>query len=291
MPSKSPQIAIDDLQSTYAKLREFPLPDESQDILQDIDQQLQSLTSLVCDMIGENNQLKITFQKTLERKAQFLSQVSHEIRNPMTAIKGYSDLLIRGAAGAINVNQHKFLDVISSNINRISVLLTVLSEISHLEKGINLQAKSLALDKLLDLSISELLPQLEEKEQTITLKISHDLPEIYGDPYRIDHILTILLSNAHKYTPVRGNVAIQAFQQGNNLRIDVTDNGFGIDKADQEQLFTPFFRSENPLVRQEAGWGLGLYYAKLLVEFMGGEIGVSSTLGSGSVFWFTLPIK
>jgi signal transduction histidine kinase len=103
-------------------------------------------------------------------------------------------------------------------------------------------------------------------------------------------VLTNLVSNAWKYTPEGGEITIRAYPSEESIRVEVIDNGLGISPEDQAKLFTQFFRSESPEVREQVGWGLGLNVTKKLVEFMDGEIGFSSELNQGSTFWFSLPI-
>ena len=119
--------------------------------------------------------------------------------------------------------------------------------------------------------------------------MSKDLPPVYADPARLTQILINLLSNAYKYTPKGGRIRVQASHKDGYVRCVVADTGIGISAEDQEQLFTKFFRSENPDVQERQGTGLGLCIVKNLVELQGGRIGVESELGKGTTFWFTVP--
>ena len=114
---------------------------------------------------------------------------------------------------------------------------------------------------------------------------------VQADPARLVQVLTILVQNATQYNTPEGKIDLRAFQEGDFVRVEVSDTGFGINLEDQKFLFTQFFRSEDILVREQQGWGLGLNLAKRLVELMGGQIGVQSEFRKGSLFWFTLPFE
>ncbi len=240
----------------------------------------------------ENARLYSAIEFANEAKSQFVSIVTHELRIPLTSIKGYSDLIRQGIVGEINDQQAEFLDVINSNVERMSVLISDLSDISRIERGkINLKPEYITLQTQVLETLSSLRHKLEEKSQSLVT----DLPEAplraYADPSRVVQILTNLISNAWKYTPEGGEIAIRAFAKNGQVCIEVTDTGIGISEEEQTKLFTQFFRSESPTVREQPGWGLGLNVTQRLIDIMGGEIGFRSQLNQGSTFWFTLPAE
>jgi signal transduction histidine kinase len=238
----------------------------------------------------QNARLYQAVQDANQAKSKFVSVVSHELRIPMTSIKGYADLLAKGMAGAVSDQQVEFLKTIQNNVERMSALVSDLSNISRIETGrLKLELKSFAVDSYLQETVNSLLPRIEEKRQTLEVYLAEDLPEVYADPNRFVQIVTNLISNASKYTPQGGWITVLAQHQEGFVRLEVRDTGLGISDGDQEKLFSQFFRSEDPAVREEQGWGLGLNVTKLLVELQGGEIGLESTLGKGSTFWFTVP--
>jgi signal transduction histidine kinase len=139
-------------------------------------------------------------------------------------------------------------------------------------------------------AVDSLKSQIEGKGQTLTLALAPDLPPVHADQARVQQILANLLSNAHKYSPPAAAITLAAERAGSHVRVSVADAGYGIAPADQAKLFSQFFRSDDPNVREQNGWGLGLHVTKLLVELQGGQIAAQSELGQGSTFAFTLPL-
>jgi signal transduction histidine kinase len=240
----------------------------------------------------ENAQLYSAVQIANDTKSKFISLVAHELRTPMTSIKGYTDLLLKESAGPVTEGQENFLNVIKNNVNRMDALVVDLADISRIETG-NLKLDIVPVS-LLD-TIREVLgslgPKFENKNQNLLLEVPDNLPAVKADTNRIIQILTNLLTNAWKYTPPEGKITVSAHQDNNHIRLEVIDTGIGINEEDQKSLFTQFFRSEDEIVRGESGWGLGLHVSKRLIEMMDGEIGIVSQPGEGSTFWFTIPVS
>jgi signal transduction histidine kinase len=239
-----------------------------------------------------NARLHQAVQQANLAKSKFISIVSHELRTPMTSIKGYTDLMRQGTVGPMNPQQLSFLDVVRSNVERMAALVADLADISRIETGrLKLEFDWVDVPKYVDEALQNLRPRLDEKHQVLEVVMPPGLPQVYVDPNRLVQVLNNVIGNACKYTPDGGKIAITASARGKFARLDVSDNGIGISPQDQAQLFTQFFRSEDPVVRNEQGWGLGLDVTRRLVGMMGGQIGFRSRLGEGSVFWVTLPVS
>jgi signal transduction histidine kinase len=224
-------------------------------------------------------------------KAQFVSVVAHELRIPMTSIMGYTDLLTKGTLGEVNEQQLNFLTVIRDNVGRMSALISDLSDIYKVESGrLRLEPMALPMRAMAERAVEALPKELVKKNQKLSNHIAEDLPRAQGDPNRVEQVLKCLIDNASRYSPENSEIEIRGKIVRDFIQISIKDQGLGISKEDQAQLFTQFFRSERSGVREEQGWGLGLSVVKNLVELMGGDVGFESELDQGSTFWFTLPM-
>jgi signal transduction histidine kinase len=227
-------------------------------------------------------------------KSEFVSTVSHELRTPMTSIKGYAELMLMGATGSISDEQKRYLEVISSNADRMSELVNDLLDISRIESGkTTLDLQPVNLEQIIRELVAGHLKALisrEDKDINVLTQIPLDLPLAHADPERMVQILTNLADNAVSYTLREGEITISAREQGSFIRVAVTDTGIGISEENQLKIFERFFRVEDSDVQQVSGTGLGLSIVRSLIEMHGGTIEVVSELGIGSSFTFTLPI-
>ncbi len=242
----------------------------------------------------ENARLYEALRQANQAKSEFVSLVSHELRTPMTSIRGYADMLTRGLMGKLNPQQSEFVEAIQRNVSRLAVLISDLMDISRIEAGrLTLNLDKVSLTETLDEAMETIQARILEKEQVFVADIDDDLPFIYADPDRLTQIFINLLGNASKYTPHKGTIAVRAWVSPDEpefVRCAIVDTGVGISVEDQRFLFTKFYRSENPLVREQSGTGLGLAITKNLVEMHGGRIWLESDLGKGSTFFFTVPL-
>ncbi len=247
-----------------------------------------------------NAQLYTAVQAANLAKSEFVSFVSHELKNPMTSIKGYTELLAAGAVGPVNDAQASFLSTIRSNVERMSTLVSDLADVSRIEAGrLRLDFKVMGIHEIVDEVVRSTRRQIEEKEQALNLMLPSDLRPVWADRMRLIQVLTNLISNAQKYTTHGGAISLGAEQCPNHwnpagapevIHLWVQDNGIGISPEDQKKIFQKFFRSEDPKTREAPGTGLGLNITKSLVEMQGGQIWFDSSYRVGTTFHITIPV-
>jgi signal transduction histidine kinase len=234
----------------------------------------------------------VTLEQGVARaKNDFVSLVSHELRTPMTSIKGYTDLMLKGAVGALNEQQKSFMTIVKSNVDRMAELVSDLLDVSRLEAGrvrLTLEGLDLA-GVVLEIS-QELAETMRQRELTLHCSLPPGLPPVCADRGRVVQVLLNLLSNAYRYTPAGGKITIAVHALGDEVQVDVTDTGIGVSGQDREFIFERFYRADHPVVREQAGTGLGLPIARSLIEMHGGRLWLRSEVGAGSTFSFTLPI-
>jgi len=247
-----------------------------------------------------NAQLYDAIQRANLAKSEFVSFVAHELKNPMTSIKGYSELLAAGSVGQITEMQANFLNTIRSNVERMSALVSDLNDNAKIEAGrLRLEYKPVDIPEVVDEVIRSTKRQVEDKRQSVEVQIPSHLPLVWADRLRVGQVLTNLISNAHKYSPEGGKILVGAESTVNQwdpagakqvVHLWVKDNGIGISVEDQAKIFQRFFRSDDSKAREAPGTGLGLNITKSLVEMQGGRIWFDSEFRKGTTFHFTVPI-
>jgi signal transduction histidine kinase len=248
-----------------------------------------------------NAQLYAEVQQANIAKSEFVSFVAHELKNPMTPIKGFTDLLASGVVGPINENQAKFLATIRSNVDRMKTIVEDLNDNSKIEAGrMELKFKEIDVHDLVETVVRSNTRQLEDKQQTIEVILPQKLPNIWADRVRTEQVLVNLVSNAYKYTPEGGHIIIQAEKAENQwdpqgspqvVHLWVKDNGYGISPEDKKNIFQKFFRSPDEQARKSSGTGLGLNITRSLVEMQGGRIWFESEFRKGTTFHITFQVS
>ena len=225
-----------------------------------------------------------------QAKTTFLSIMSHEVRNPLTSIIGYSEMLSKGLLGPLNVDEFDATKNILKSSRYLSELTSDMFDISLIESGqLILNMEWISIKEIIAFIREMFLEKATQQAIEIICDLPENIADIWCDEKRVKQILINLLSNAIKYTPDGGQIKVFVENTEDLILISVKDTGVGIAKASQAKLFEPFQRFETGLNKVIEGTGLGLYFSKHLVELLGGQIWVKSELGKGSTFTFSLP--
>lgn len=234
----------------------------------------------------------ITKEKEIDKaKTEFVSLASHQLRTPLSAINWYSEMLLAGDAGEISEEQKKFLDEIYSSNQRMVGLVNALLNVSRIELG------TLAIDpELTDFAeiaksvIAELKNEIIAKKLNVTEDYDATLPKIFADPKLIRIIFQNFLSNAVKYTPEKGRIAVSIQREEDNVLIKISDTGYGIPDSQKGRIFEKLFRADNVREKDASGSGLGLYLVKSIVESSRGKIWFESKEDEGTIFFVMFPL-
>jgi signal transduction histidine kinase len=232
-----------------------------------------------------------------QAKSDFIDFVAHELKQPMTAMQGYAKMLTLGIGGQLTDTQKQFVEVINSNVDRMSKLVNDLLEISRLEAGrTQLKLAPVHLKEVVEATIANARTEIEARHHTLVVDAPDGLPAVLGDRERLVQILTNLVSNAYRYTPPGGIIQIAVnghdypgIPAGHQC-VSVSDSGIGMSPSELVKLGGKFFRADHDLVHQQPGTGLGVSIARSLVALHGGEFLIESEPGKGSTFRFTVPI-
>ena len=222
--------------------------------------------------------------------------MSHELRTPLNSILGFSDVL--QGIEQLNDKQRKYVRNIQSSGRVLLEMINEILDLAKMEAGkMKVAATSFDLPKLVQSQCNMLQSLLDEKNMDLQMEFAANLPEVFQDQAKIQQILTNLLSNAIKFTPDGGLITVQVgLLSDQNFFLRITDTGVGIPESDFEIIFEKFRQSkfvsqDDGLTRQYSGTGLGLSIVKELCRLLGGEIQLTSQLGTGSTFQVILPIQ
>jgi signal transduction histidine kinase len=244
------------------------------------------LERLVRERTRELVQARDEAETANRAKSVFLAAVSHELRTPLNAIIGFSSVLLQDRPSA---EQRKQLSIINHSGLQLSDLIKEILDLTSIEAGqLAMHLESIPLDQLLKEQCDASYGATRDSGLTIRHDPHPDEVLVRADRGRLQQVLRYLLSNAIKFTD-EGGVVVRCMTAGRMARVEVEDTGIGIPPSQVKTLFNPFQRGAAPGAKQRPGTGLGLAISRRLVEAMGGEIGVASEVGRGSLFWFTLP--
>jgi len=222
-------------------------------------------------------------------KQTLLAVISHELKTPVSIIKGYAGTLAREDANWDKTTLADGLAVIEEEADKLNALITNFLDASRLQAdGLTLNITDVYLPDMAEQTINTL--KATTQAHRFALEFPDDFPVISGDPERLGQVLTNLLSNAIKYSPAGGQIRVGGMTLGKRVRLYVADEGIGIPAAEHDRIFERFHRVDNGLARKAPGTGLGLYLVRAVVEAHGGDVWVESKPGAGSTFLVELPV-
>ncbi len=225
-----------------------------------------------------------------QRKTDFISAVSHELRTPLTSIKGYASILLAGKLSPLPKEVQERVEKINRHSDELTHLVNDLLDISRIESGkVTMRLEPQDLNKI-SAEIADMFSvQFKEKKLHFSANIKNDSQTVLADLSQLKRVLINLVGNALKFTPENGKISIASSSVDSHIQIDVADNGCGIPVEAKEKIFEEFYRVDNEINEQVRGTGLGLSLVKNIIEAHNGKIWVTSKVGLGSTFSFTLP--
>jgi len=253
-------------------------------------QQVASLFALAISSFRPRRQAAFALEEANRLKAELVSTLAHEMRTPLTSIKGYSTALLLEEVRFSQETQREFLQIIDQECDVLQELIHDLLESSAIDAGLlKLEPQPLRLLRLVQALRADVARRAQNHQ--FLIDFSDDFPIVDADPLRIEQVLRNLLDNAVKYSPEGGMIVVRGEVQGDRVIVSVSDQGVGIAPEHLNRLFEKFFRVEPASGQHVVGSGLGLPIARTIVEGHGGHIWAVSSLGEGSTFYFTLPLE
>ena len=228
-------------------------------------------------------------QRLEDMRREFVANVSHELKTPITTIKSYSETLLCGALEDKELSK-SFVEVIENEADRMSSLVKDLLQLSHMDyEKVVWEMHHLDLREIVTDSVRKLEVHFQNKNQRLNMQISDEAVPIYADRGKIQQVIINLLTNAIKYTPENGNIRISAQVVDKNAIFEVQDSGIGIPKEDIKRIFERFYRVDKARSRELGGTGLGLPIAKEIIEQNNGSIDIKSEVGKGTEVVIRIP--
>jgi two-component system phosphate regulon sensor histidine kinase PhoR len=234
---------------------------------------------------------EITDLRRLERVRQdFVANVSHEFRTPLTAIQGFAETLLSGALDD-PANRRRFVEIIREHATRLARLTEDLLKLSRIEAGqLKLEFRPVSVTQLIESCVETAHLKAVPRQLALNVRLPEGLPPVRGDANSLQEVLQNLLDNALQYTPAGGKIEVTASSSDGGVVVTVADTGIGIPQVEQERIFERFYRVDAARSRAAGGTGLGLSIARHIMEAHGGRLWVESAVGEGSRFHFSIPV-
>ncbi|MEO0248908.1 MAG: ATP-binding protein [candidate division WOR-3 bacterium] len=224
-------------------------------------------------------------------KSDFISIVSHELKTPLTSIKGFVRLLDAERVGPVNEKQRHYLEIVARQTESLTKLINDLLDLSRIEAGIiEVKQEAVNLREVVADVLAQLDNLIQEKGISVRTELPPDLPAVCGDADRLGQVFMNLVHNAIKFTPRGGEGFVAASWHGVQCLVKASDTGIGISQQDLPKIFNKFYQVDSSSTRQQSGTGLGLSISRELVQAHGGKMWVKSRRGKGTTFSFSLPV-
>lgn len=254
---------------------------------------LSDQAAIVIDNARIFKELEESYEKLKDldkMKMDFFTLISHELRNPLAVIRGFTELLYEGTLGPLNDKQKEKLQRIMENVDKMADMVGKMSDVSIVEtKRYTLERMPISLNDVVAGLVSEMGFLFKNKHITLKVDVPQSLPLVEVEREKIEQVLLNLLNNALKYTPEGGEVSVSARDQVSEILVSVHDTGIGIPRKDLDKIFSGFYHAGYKLSYEYKGPGLGLAVSRRIVESHGGRIWAESEEGKGSTFYFTIP--
>lgn len=263
---------------------------KQQDLVADKQKELQKQVEIATHELQAAN---AALRQLDETKDEFVSMASHQLRTPLTSIKGYLSMVLEGDAGKLNDDQRKLLTEAYTSSERMVRLIGDFLNVSRLQNGRFIIDRTAQVDlaKVVEEEIENVREIAEGKGIGIAYHSPSHFPLLYLDEDKFRQVIMNYLDNAIFYTTESRNVAVRLYISDGSAILEVVDHGMGVPKEAQKKLFTKFFRADNARKQRPDGTGIGLYLAKKVIDGHNGKIVFSSKEGEGSTFGFRLPVK
>lgn len=225
--------------------------------------------------------------------SETVSIVAHQLKSPLSVIKGYLEILLTEDFGEINEKQKEYLGDALANVQRMAIIVNYLLDVSRIEEGrYDLQLQKANLEEIISQVIKDFSSWTKASNCKIVFTSSKELPKVSIDPLKIRQVIENLISNAIKYKGAgEGKIEITLEKKGKSILFSCKDNGISIFKEDSKKVFSKFYRSEKAMELDPSGSGLGLYINKAIITLNKGKVWFKKNKGPGLTFFFTLPIK
>ncbi len=266
----------------------------SGDEIEDLARAFNAMAEELERTIGELQEAYRELLSLEQAKEDLIANVSHELKTPLTALKGYLELLGEGQLGQLGPEAKRAVEVCQRNLKRLAARIEEMMMVARAARGISdVQMERVALGQLLNGVVETMLPRIEENGLFCTLNASQDVPAVFGSPEHLERVFTNLLDNAIKFTPAGGSIRISVAPETHRgepgVLVRVANSGAGIPENELTRIFDRFYQVDPSASRRHGGMGLGLSLVRTIVESHGGRVWAESELGRGATFLVWLP--